>query len=84
MVDAIHEGKLKSMYLFGEEMSAGRLQRQLCGRTAFAKLDFFVVQDIFFSHDVPVRRRGSARVPEPGKRGNVHQHRAARFSGSIR
>lgn len=49
MVDAIHAGKLRAMYLCGEEMSlvdsnANHVQ------AAFAKLDFFVVQDIFFSH----------------------------------
>jgi formate dehydrogenase major subunit len=49
MVDAIHEGKLKCMYVMGEEMSivdsnANRVE------AAFEKLDFFVVQDIFFSH----------------------------------
>ena len=49
MVDAIHSGKLKAMYIIGEEMSiidsnANQVE------DAFAKLDFFVVQDIFFSH----------------------------------
>ena len=29
MVDAIHQGKLKAMYLFGEEMSTRRLEREL-------------------------------------------------------
>jgi formate dehydrogenase major subunit len=49
MVDAIHEGKLKCMYVMGEEMSivdsnANRVE------AAFEKLDLFAVQDIFFSH----------------------------------
>ena len=48
MIDAIHDGKLKAMYLFGEEMSlvdsnANHVQ------DALSKLEFFVVQDIFFS-----------------------------------
>lgn len=48
MVDAIHTGRLKSMYIIGEEMSivdsnANHVQ------AAFEKLEFFVVQDIFFS-----------------------------------
>lgn len=48
MVEAIHEGKLKAMYIFGEEMAlvdsnANHVQ------ASFEKLEFFVVQDIFFS-----------------------------------
>ena len=48
MVDAIHEGKLKAMYLFGEEMSLVDSNANFVG-DALAKLDFFVVQEIFFS-----------------------------------
>ena len=49
MVSAIHEGKLRAMYLYGEEMTlvdsnANHVQ------DAFTKLDFLVVQDIFFTH----------------------------------
>jgi formate dehydrogenase major subunit len=48
MMDAIHAGKVKSMYLFGEEIAlvdtnANHVQ------SALSKLEFFVVQDIFFS-----------------------------------
>jgi formate dehydrogenase major subunit len=47
MVDAIHDGKLKAMYLIGEEMSiVDSNANHVCA--AFEKLDFFVVQDIFF------------------------------------
>jgi formate dehydrogenase major subunit len=48
MVDAIHEGKLKSMYVIGEEMSIVDSNANVV-QDAFKKLDFFVVQDIFFS-----------------------------------
>jgi formate dehydrogenase major subunit len=48
MVDAIHQGKLKSMYLCGEEMGLVDSNATYVG-DAFSKLDFFVVQDIFFS-----------------------------------
>jgi formate dehydrogenase major subunit len=48
MVDAIHQGKLKAMYLFGEEMSLVDSNSNYVS-AAFGKLDFFVVQDIFFS-----------------------------------
>jgi len=48
MVDAIHQGKIKSMYLIGEEMSIVDSNANYVAE-AFSKLDFFVVQDIFFS-----------------------------------
>uniref|UniRef100_E6PY18 Putative oxidoreductase n=1 Tax=mine drainage metagenome TaxID=410659 RepID=E6PY18_9ZZZZ len=48
MIDAIHEGKLRAMYLFGEEMSLVDSNANFVS-SALAKLDFFVVQDIFFS-----------------------------------
>jgi len=48
MIDAIHGGSLKSMYVFGEEMS---LVDSNAGHVASAleKLDFFVMQEIFFT-----------------------------------
>src|SRR5437870_3036258 len=49
MVDAIQQGKLKAMYLIGEEMSIVDSNANYVG-AAFEKLDFFVVQDVFFSH----------------------------------
>ena len=48
MVDAIHAGKLRSMYLCGEEMSIVDSNANYVAE-AFRKLEFFVVQDIFFS-----------------------------------
>jgi formate dehydrogenase major subunit len=48
MIDAIYDGKLHGMYLFGEDMySADSNANHVAG--GFEKLDFFVVQDIFFS-----------------------------------
>jgi formate dehydrogenase major subunit len=49
MVDAIQQGKLRSMYLCGEEMSIVDSNANYVSE-AFGKLEFFVVQDIFFSH----------------------------------
>jgi formate dehydrogenase major subunit len=49
MVEAIHQGKLKAMYLIGEEMSIVDSNANYVSE-AFSKLDFFVVQDIFFSN----------------------------------
>jgi formate dehydrogenase major subunit len=49
MVGAIHEGKLKAMYLFGEDMSLVDSNTNYV-QEAFTNLEFFVVQDIFFSH----------------------------------
>jgi formate dehydrogenase major subunit len=48
MIDAIQEGKLKGMYLFGEEISMVDSNANYVS-DALGKLDFFVVQDIFFS-----------------------------------
>jgi formate dehydrogenase major subunit len=48
MVEAIHDGKLRAIYLAGEDMiSADSNSNHVAG--AFEKLDFLVVQDIFFS-----------------------------------
>jgi len=49
MVEAIHDGKVKAMYLIGEEMSIVDSNANYVA-AAFEKLDFFVVQDIFFSN----------------------------------
>jgi formate dehydrogenase major subunit len=48
MIDAIQGGKLKAMYLFGEEISMVDSNANYVD-DALSKLDFFVVQDIFFS-----------------------------------
>jgi formate dehydrogenase major subunit len=48
MIDAIHDGRLKAMYLFGEEMSLVDSNANFVA-SALEKLDFFVVQEIFFS-----------------------------------
>jgi formate dehydrogenase major subunit len=49
MVDAIHQGKLRSIYVIGEEMSIVDSNANYVDE-AFEKIDFVVVQDIFFSH----------------------------------
>jgi formate dehydrogenase major subunit len=48
MVDAIHEGKLRALLLTGEEMGLVDANAHYV-QEAFSKLEFFVVQDIFFS-----------------------------------
>src|ERR1700758_1064420 len=48
MVEAILEGKLKAMYIYGEEMSLVDSNSNLVG-DAFSKLEFMVLQEIFFS-----------------------------------
>lgn len=47
MVDAIQEGSLKAIYLGGEEMSIVDSNANYVG-DAFSKLEFFVVQEVFF------------------------------------
>src|SRR6266436_247695 len=49
MVEAIHADKLRSMYVIGEEMSIVDSNANYVS-AAFEKLDFFVVQDIFFGN----------------------------------
>lgn len=48
MVEGIHDGKLKALYLFGEDMALVDSNSNHV-QAAFEKLEFFVVQDIFFS-----------------------------------
>jgi formate dehydrogenase major subunit len=51
MIEAIHAGKLKAMYLFGEEIALvdGNSNNV---ESALSKLEFFVAQDVFFSKTV--------------------------------
>jgi formate dehydrogenase major subunit len=49
MIDAVCEGKLKAMYLFGEEISLVDSNANFIAE-GLGQLEFFVVQDIFFSH----------------------------------
>ncbi|WP_276973740.1 formate dehydrogenase subunit alpha [Ferrimicrobium acidiphilum] len=49
MVDAIHAGSLKALLLTGEEMGLVDANSTVV-QDAFRKLEFFVVQDIFFSN----------------------------------
>ena len=48
MIEAVHEGRLKGMYLFGEEMSLVDSNANYVA-DALSKLEFFVVQEVFFS-----------------------------------
>jgi formate dehydrogenase major subunit len=48
MIEAVHEGKLKSMYIKGEDTITSDSNANDVAE-AFGKLDFMVVQDIFFS-----------------------------------
>ncbi len=48
MVDAIHDGKVKALFVVGEEMSLVDANTHYV-QEAFEKLEFCVIQDIFFS-----------------------------------
>jgi formate dehydrogenase major subunit len=48
MIDAVYDGKLRAMYLAGEDMISADANANHVGG-GFEKLDFFVVQDIFFT-----------------------------------
>jgi len=76
MVDAIHEGKLKAMYLIGEEMSLVDSNANYVS-AGFSKLEFFVVQDIFFSETCKYADVVLPASPSLEKEGTLHQHRTA-------
>jgi formate dehydrogenase major subunit len=48
MIAAIHDGRLKSMYVFGEEMSLVDSNANYVS-DALSKIDFLVMQEVFFS-----------------------------------
>lgn len=48
MIDGIHDGRLKGMYIFGEEMSLVDSNANYVA-AALGKIDFLVMQEIFFS-----------------------------------
>lgn len=68
MVEAIHDGKLKAMYLFGEEMAIVDSNANHV-HAALEKLDFFVVQDIFFSKTAQFADVVLPAAPSPEKDG---------------
>src|SRR3989442_4436507 len=61
MVEAIHAVKLNAMYVIGEEMSIVDSNANYVS-AAFEKLDFFVVQDIFFPQFCDWGRPGRSTV----------------------
>lgn len=48
LVEGVHDGKIKSLYIMGEEMAIMDADAHYV-QSAFDKLEFVVVQDIFFS-----------------------------------
>ena len=48
MIEAIHDGRLRAMYVFGEELSIVDSNANYVSE-GLSKLDFLVMQDIFFS-----------------------------------
>jgi formate dehydrogenase major subunit len=48
MIEAVHAGKIKAMYIFGEEIALVDSNANFV-QDALAKLEFFVAQDVFFS-----------------------------------
>ena len=76
MVQSVLDGKLKAMYMDGEDMFSADSNAHEVGE-AFSKLEFFVVQDIFFSETC---RFADVILPgqsEPGEGWNLRQYRAA-------
>ncbi len=48
MVDGMHEGKLKSLYLIGEDMISSDSNKHYLA-AGLEKLDLLVLQEIFFT-----------------------------------
>jgi formate dehydrogenase major subunit len=48
MIDGIHDGRIKAMYVFGEELSLVDSNANYVAE-ALSKLEFFVMQEIFFT-----------------------------------
>ena len=75
MFDAAVDGRLKAMWIFGEDVA------QTDPNTthvihALESLEFMVCQEIFENETTQVRRRRAARLGVPGEGGDVHQRRA--------
>jgi formate dehydrogenase major subunit len=68
MIDAIHDGRLKAMYIFGEEMSMVDSNANYVA-DALAKLDFFVMQEIFFTETCRFADVILPASPSPEKEG---------------
>jgi len=68
MVDAILTGKLRAMYMYGEEMSLVDSNANLVS-SAFEKLEFFVMQDIFFTDTCRFADVVLPASPSPEKEG---------------
>ena len=49
MMDAVHEGNMKAIYIIGEDLITADSNAGYVG-AALEKLDFFVVQDLFFTN----------------------------------
>jgi len=82
MIDAIQDGRLKSMYVFGEEMSMVHSNANYVG-DALSKLDFFVVQEIFFTETCRFADGDFCRAPRAWRRKGRSRVRSGAFKGSI-
>ncbi len=61
MIEAIHKGKLKALYIKGEDTITSDANANDVGE-ALRMLDFLIVQDIYFLRDVQVCRLNLAGV----------------------
>lgn len=68
MIDAIHEGKIKALFVVGEELSLVDANVNYV-QDALRKLDFFVVQDLFMSRTAELADVVLAASPSLEKEG---------------
>ena len=80
-VNAAHEGKLKAIYIMGENPMVSDPDINHV-REALENLEFLVVQDIFMTETLR-RRRGAAR-PVSLPKTDLHQHRGAHLRPAVK
>jgi len=83
MIDAIHEGKLKSMYVIWRRNQRGGFQREL-RRRRVEKTRFLVIQDIFFKATVANSQTSFTGVTESREGRHFHKQPSGASSGCIR
>ena len=80
MIDASHEGKLKAMYIIGEDMMNCRLRRESQRCRHSRRSPFLVLQDMLLYPDLPLCGRYSAGEPGCWKKKAASSARSGAFS----
>ncbi len=84
IMDAVHAGKIRGMYIMGENPAMSDPDVAATRAQALAKLEMLVVQDIFLTETALPRRRDPAGVGVPREDRHLHQHRPHWCSSAAR